>query len=435
MAGIITRIQRFAGAMSHIYKRAQSLDIKNPTGWLKIFGDTTSAGVTVTKKESIGISAVYTSARIIGETIASLTFQVIRKDGDSREQVYNHIRYMGGNSPDPDRGMTAYDYWAAVGLHLTTWGNSYSIIKRNEYSAKVKGLTLTYPSDWLIKENADGSIIYQHQKMGVFTPDEILHFKINSWEGIVGLSPISVNRETFGLAIKQQRYAARILGEKPPGYLYTDTEVKDDTRKSIKDSWEDMTTGSEMGGTPVLTGGLKYQPIMLPPGDAQYVEGRNLTKEDIYSIFRIPPILTQNFDKTPYNTAEEQDLSLLKHTITPYLRNIEQEMELKLLPVSNRESKAPLQIRFNQDSLLRSDYKSRAEGARIYWNMGVMSANDIRKMENLNPIEGGDRYYVPLNMAPSDKIDEILIKEGGQEEARQLIADIENGKAKLFTKN
>jgi HK97 family phage portal protein len=342
---------------------------------------------------------------------------------------------MMANSPDPDRGVTAYDYWVSVGMQLATWGNSYSIIDRNGFTSEANRILLTIPGDWQIKEDTNGVITYKHTSLGIFNVDDIIHFKINSWEGVVGLSPISTNRETMGLAIKQHNYAGKVYGSKPPGYLTAEGTLSPESKKNLKESWTDMTEGDNLGGTPVLSGGLKYQAIMIPPDDAQYIESRKMTKEEIYGIFRIPPTFAQDYEHTPYNTSEQQDLTFMKYTITPYLRNIEQELEIKLLPVANRTSAKPLQIRFNIESLLRADFQTRTEGYRVLINNGVLSANDVRQLENMNPIEGGDRYYMPMNMVPIDKIDDLFKDEESRAAYHELIKQLNHGKEGLHIRS
>jgi HK97 family phage portal protein len=174
---------------------------------------------------------------------------------------------------------------------------------------------------------------------------------------------------------------------------------------NIAKGWKDKIAE---GSTPLIPFGLKYNNLMINPGDAQYLDSIEATKEDIYAIFRVPPTLAQNYDRTPYNTAEQQDLVYLKYTMLPIVTNIEQECNAKLFSEANNTSETPFYVKFNTNAFMRGDFKTRTEGYRTLWQMGAINGDHIAELEDWVKWEGGDERFVPMNMIPLSKMDEFL---------------------------
>ncbi len=377
----------------------RSLSLTDPTGWIN--GGWLPSASTVSPRTALAINAVYTSCKILGETISSISFEVIQKDGDSRIKINNNIKFLMAISPDPDLGVTASNYWQAVMIHIGTLGNSYSFIQRNN-AGEVERIILMLPWEcWPRMTN--GELWYQTQNFGLRRPDDILHFKGLTWGGIIGLSPISEQNDLITLSEKISQYAKIVYGKKVPGYISGNNPFDVKQLKQLSEMWENQITGDNLGGTPVLGDGMKYHNIPISPADIDYIKTRNITDQNIYTMYRISPTLAQDFSKATFHNAEQQDLVFLKGSIMPYVIGFEQEITTKLFPVKNRRSSKPLVAKFNLNSLLRGDFKSRTEGYAMMWQNSLMNANEIRALEDMNPKDDGDNYYVMVNMQPEEQ--------------------------------
>jgi HK97 family phage portal protein len=377
----------------------RSLSLSDPTGW--ITGGFLSSGTTVSSRTALAINAVYTSCKILGESVSSIAFEVIKKDGDSRIQVNNNVKFLLGVSPDPDNGVVASSYWQAVLIHIGTHGNSYSYIQRNG-GGEAERIILMLPWEcWPVM--IEGEIWYQTQNYGMLRPDDILHFKGVSWGGIVGLSPITEQNDIMSLAEKINQYSKVIYGKKVPGYISSNETLKTEQLKQVALMWESQITGDELGGTPILGDGMKYNTINLNPTDIDYIKTRNITDQNIYAMYRIPPTLAQDYERATFSNAEQQDLVFIKGTIMPYLKSFEQEITTKLFPIKNRRSSKPLVAKFNVNSVLRGDFKTRTEGYALMFRNGLMNRDEIRAKEDMNPTENGKVYWQMVNMQPEEQ--------------------------------
>lgn len=370
-----------------------------------LFGDGTASGENVTVKSSLKLHAVYTSINVLSESIAGLPVKVYRKQGDKKNHVHNIISNLIGVSPDGV--VPAFSYWYTVTAHVKGWGNSYSLIERNGYYEPVR-IKLLNP--WEVEVvDVDGQIWYRHGGKA-YRPSDMLHFRMYTLDGVNGLSPIRQNAETVGGMQKLNRYGNQIIGERPPGLLSTDQNLTPEQRDQQKKNWQAQVAGENAGKTVFLGGGIKYTPFMVPPVDAQYIETSNYSNVAIYGIFRVPPTLAQNYERATFTNGEHQDLTFVKYTLSPIVRCFEQELNLKLFPIANQISESPFYVKFNLAALLRGDHNSRKEFYQAMLNTGVFSPNEVRELEDMNPYEGGDRYYVQGAMIPTDKIDEFLMK-------------------------
>ena len=247
---------------------------------------------------------------------------------------------------------------------------------------------------------------YEYQGK-VYRSWEMLHFKDMSLDGKTGISKIAYNAETIGYSRKLKSFGSNAIGIKPPGYFSTEAgyDVVKKNEENIAKGWKDNIAA---GNTPLIPFGLKYNNLQINPGEAQYLDSIEATKEDIYAIFRVPPTLAQNYAETPYNTAEQQDLVFIKYTMLPIVTNLEQECNMKLFPESNKNSAEPLYVKFNVNAFMRGDFQARTEGYRTLWQSGMISGNMVADLEDYPHYEGGDERFVPMNMIPLSKMDAFL---------------------------
>jgi HK97 family phage portal protein len=224
-------------------------------------------------------------------------------------------------------------------------------------------------------------------------PEEVLHIPGLSMDGLVGLSPIAACRNAVGAGLAADEYSSRYYanGAAPLGILETPTLIKNP--ELLRQSWNEAFGGSRNAGkVAVLEQGVTFKPVSLSPQDSQLLETRRFSVEEICRIFRVPPHMVQDLKRSTYNNIEHQSIDFVVHTLAPWLTRIEQAIITDLLLEEEQGQYFP---KFNVDGLLRGDYKSRMEGYAIGFANGFLSPNDIRRLENMDPIpeeEGGSVY-------------------------------------------
>ena len=367
------------------------------------FGGST-AGKPVTPRSAIQVSVVYACVRVIAETIASLPFGVFRETDAGSVKALDHPLYRVLHD-EPNEEMTSFIWRETMLTHLLLWGNSYSQILRSG-RGKILGLYPLLPDHMEVdRDDRTGSLIYTYTTTkGVpvrLRAEDVLHIPGLGFDGIMGYSPIALEKNAIGLGIAAEEYGSRFFqnGARPSGVLTHPNTVKDPKR--LRESWNAAYGGSANGSkVAILEESMTFTPISLPNNEAQFLETRKFQVEEICRIFRVPPHLVGNLDRATFSNIENQSIDFAVHTIRPWLVRIEQAMNRALFA---ENEKGRFYVQFNIDGLMRGDYKSRMEGYAIGRQNGWLNANDIRALENMNPIpeeEGGNTFLVNGNMVP-----------------------------------
>ncbi len=372
--------------------------------WGQIFGEQNAAGEIVNENTAFRIAAVSACIKVISEDVAALPKSLKRQDGDVRKvQRANRLHYLISRKPNNE--MTAYNWAFAMVAGALGWAESYAPVYKTVYG-DVEKLGLVAPWDMYRVCMPDGTLYYKEVKTGkLWNPDDIIVLKPFTLDGKKPVSIIRHNAETMGFAIQSQKYRGKVFKVKPPGYLASDQPITEEQVKQIGQYW----SGQVGGGVPVAYGGLKYHPISFSPADLQLLEISKATKQDICSLFRLPPTFLQDYDRATFANAEQQSLVYKTYTLTPIIQNFMQELDAKCLPESNQISETPDYFDFNLNGLLAGDFKTRMEGYRTMWQMGV-PLNHFLALEDQNPVEGGEFGYVPMNMIRVDKVEEFMNK-------------------------
>ena len=237
--------------------------------------------------------------------------------------------------------------------------------------------------------------------LAILKPSDVLHIPGLGFDGLVGYSPIAMAKNAIGLAIATEEYGAKWFanGAAPSGVLEHPGTIKDPSR--VREAWQSQFGGSSNSGKiAVLEEGMKYTPITISPEQAQFLETRKFQINEIARIFRVPPHMVGDLEKSSFSNIEQQSLEFVKYTLDPWVVRWEQSIHRSLL---SEDEKATYFVKFNVEGLLRGDYQSRMNGYAIGRQNGWMSANDIRELENLDRIpaeEGGDLYLINGNMLP-----------------------------------
>lgn len=361
------------------------------------------SGKSVTAQSAVQLTTVYACVRVIAETIASLPFSVYEQtEGGSVKAKDHPLQRLLHDEPNPE--MTSFAWRETMLTHLLLWGNSYSQIIRTGRNGIV-GLYPLLPDHMTVDRNSKGVLTYTYVtsdgKTVLLDPDDVLHIPGLGFDGVVGYSPIALEKNAVGLGIAAEEYGSKFFqnGARPSGVLTHPNTVKDPKR--LRESWNAAYGGSgNSGKVAVLEEAMTFTPISLPNNEAQFLETRKFQVEEICRIFRVPPHLVGDLEHATFSNIEHQGISFAVHTIRPWLVRIEQSINRALF--SDTE-KGRFFAQFNIDGLMRGDYKSRMEGYAIARQNGWMSANDIRELENLNPLpeeEGGNAYLINGNMIP-----------------------------------
>lgn len=373
-----------------------------------LFGPTTS-GKTVNEKTAMQTTAVYACVRILAEAIASLPLSVYQTTGLGKEKATNHNLYhLLHDEPNPE--MTSFVFRETLMSHLLLWGNAYAQIIR-DHNGKVLSLYPLLPNKMSVNRDSRGNIYYVYTRDSDETPSlagygefylsdhEVLHIPGLGFDGLIGYSPIAMAKNAIGMSLATEEYGASFFanGATPGGVLEHPGIVKDPQR--VRESWNSVYQGTKNAHkVAVLEEGMRYQSIGISPEQAQFLETRKFQINEIARIFRVPPHMVGDLEKSSFSNIEQQSLEFVKYTLDPWVTRWEQAMQKALLLPGE---KSQYFIKFNVDGLLRGDYQSRMNGYAIARQNGWMSANDIRELENMNLIsqeEGGDIYMVNGNM-------------------------------------
>ena len=376
-----------------------------------LFGNT-SSGKAVNERTAMQTTAVYACVRILAEAIAGLPLHIYRHQSDGgKERAGDHpLYYLLHDEPNPE--MTSFVFRETLMSHLLLWGNAYAQVVRNG-RGQVVALYPLLPSKMEVSRGPRGQLLYTyyrdadesgvHPDSGytVLQREEVLHLPGLGFDGLLGYSPIAMAKHAIGMALATEEYGAKFFanGANPGGVLEHPGVIKDIQR--VKDSWNSAYQGSmNSHRVAVLEEGMKFQPIGIPPEQAQFLETRKFQINEIARVFRVPPHMVGDLEKSSFSNIEQQSLEFVKYTLNPWVVRWEQALKQSLLLPSEKKA---LFIKFNLDGLLRGDYQSRMQGYAIGRQNGWLSTNDIRELEDLNRVptaEGGDLYLVNGNMLP-----------------------------------
>ena len=402
------------------------------SGYAFFMGGTTS-GKTVTERSAMQMTAVYSCVRILSEAVAGLPLHLYKyTDSGGKAMALDHPLYrLLHDEPNPEMSsfvfretlMTHLLLWSflhplllyatfeTLMTHLLLWGNAYAQIIRNGKN-EIVALYPLMPNKMSVDRDENGRLYYTYYRDNdeaikdkefavTLQPSDVLHIPGLGFDGLVGYSPIAMAKNAIGMAIACEEYGAKFFanGAAPGGVLEHPGTIKDPQR--VRESWQSTFGGSgNANKIAVLEEGMKYTPIGISPEQAQFLETRKFQINEIARIFRVPPHMVGDLEKSSFSNIEQQSLEFVKYTLDPWVIRWEQSIMRTLL---SQEEKAQYFVKFNLEGLLRGDYQSRMNGYAIGRQNGWMSANDIRELENLDRIpaeEGGDLYLINGNMLP-----------------------------------
>jgi HK97 family phage portal protein len=418
---------------------SEKRSISDPNHWIARLTSnfSTKSGLSITPETALLTSSVFACVRVISETVASLPLMIYRKTSDGGKEVdESHPLYtILHDSPNP--WQTKFEFFEMETSHVALRGNGYNYIVRDQVG-RIKGFVPLNPGSMTVEVAGDfdePKIIYRYRpelinvgKEELFDASEIWHIKGLSSDGITGISPLAMAREAIGLSQASEAHGALFFrnGAQTSLVATTPGKLTEDSHKRLRESIQTAVAGDNKFKVLLLEQGLDAKAVGMSNSDSQFLETRQFQVEEICRIFRVPSILVgHSNNNSTYASAEQFMLSFTTHTIRPWVSRIEQSINKYLL--SDQDRKAGVFAEFKLDGLLRGDTQSRYTAyASALQNMW-MTRNEVRGLENLNPVEDGDEFENPATTAPeatNEEVTQAVTVPEKDEEARTTVINL-----------
>jgi HK97 family phage portal protein len=403
------------GLLSFLFKKdpeeraSGAVDLSHPKdpGIVKVFGSPgqSTTGIKVTPKTSMEEEAVMTCCRIIGETLGIFPWQILQKNslGVARKVRSHPLWELLTLRPNPDQ--SAVQLFEYIGFVTALRGRSYLAVNYNAGNP-VESLVPLDPDRTRAFRGEDGHKAFAHRdtagRLLIFNREEIVHFTDISLDGIEGMNRIEHARETIGASLALREYGNRhFTSDATPGGVLEipGTLGGPENREEFRRKWQENYSGLQnKHKTAVLEGGASFKPISVSPADSEWLMARKYTRGQVAAMWRIPGYKVGDLERSIKANIEQQAIEFLTETMLPWVRRMEQEVNWSLLTRKERIEGMYAKLRF--EGILRGDSKARAEFYKILFNMGAINQDEIRELEEMNPIPDGlgQKYYVPLNM-------------------------------------
>jgi len=394
--------------------------IKNPKEWvLKVFGGESFSGMNVTPDTALTFSAVWACVRILSNSLAMVPLNVIQDINGNKTIAKKHpVHYL--IHKEPNSMMGSFTFRQSAQAQAVLRGNSYSLIKRNGANRPIELQLISEPNDVepFIYHN---QLFYKINGYKLpFPANDVLHIKGLSFDGIKGKSVLTVARESIGTSLAIQKYGGNIFssGGAKRIALTSPKTVNEDVQTRLKKSWKkkygnnDNTNNlNNINDVAFLEGGLDIKEIGMNPEDAQFVASSEHKIEDVARWFGMALHLIQSQKRPTYASVEQQAIEFVTYSLMPWYRTWEEEIDRKLF---RKDEKLDFYSKFNLTALLRGDAKARSQFYKDMFNIGVFNRDEIRALEDKNKIDGGETYYLQQNLAPADKLGEIMNQKYGK---------------------
>ncbi|MGO2337118.1 phage portal protein [Providencia sp.] len=412
-------------------RKAQRFNASQPTtpagldsqDLLKALGGLSSSGKSVSVDKALQLSAVWSCIRLLSESISTLPLRIYQYQADgSRVIAKEHPAYRV-LCRKPNMEMTPSRFMLMVVSSLCLQGNAY--IEKRYIGSKLVSLQPLYPQSMTVKRLDSGLLEYKYTEQGsanrTIHVKNMMHIRGFGTDGISGLTPIQVGKDILGSAIATDETAAKIFrnGLLASGFLSSKAALTGEQREKLRGYLNAFISSENAGKLMILENDLTYNGISMNPEDAQLLQSRAWSIEEICRWFRVPPFMVGHADKQSSwaSSVEGMNMQFLTNTLRPLLVNIEQEINRCLLDDDDDHY-----AEFSVEGLLRADSAGRAAYYTTALQNGWMSRNDVRKLENYPPIDGGDIHTVQLNLTPL----ELLGSESTGTESEKLKAQLAN---------
>lgn len=372
-------------------------------GW----GSGTAAGVAVSPDNALASSTVYACVQVLAGSVAQMPLKLYRRLERGKEVADTHpLYFLLHDRPNPE--MSAFVFKEALMLHLLTWGNAYAEI---EWGADGYPVAL-WPllPDRMEIERKQGVLTY------IYRPDFVRPVPLASWQvfhipgmgfdGVQGYSPIRVQMETLGAERAQMQYGARFFGNgaRPSVVLKHPARLTPEAAARLRSNWNELYQGvANAHRTAVLEEGMGIETLSIPPEEAQFLQTRQFTKREIAAFYRVPPQMIGDLETATYASAEQFSRDFVVFSLGEWLKRWEEQIALRLLVGDESREMFP---QFVRDALVITQTGERFQAYATAIQSGVMTPNEARDKENMNPLPGGDDLLLPLNMTKADAVED-----------------------------
>jgi HK97 family phage portal protein len=414
------------GILDQLIQR-RGMTVANPDSWLiRAFGGgTTDAGVHVTESTALGSSAIWAGTRLISESLSTVPLHVyqMQPDGSRRVAREHPVDELLYSAPNPEQ--TAQEWRSQMMASTILSGNQYNeIVRDNAQRVRQIWPLAFYRVD--LKRGIDQELYYEISTTGLdsvadrptsarLRSRQVLHIRGFNSRGLLGDSMVNRLRQTIGISLATEEFGAKFYGQgtQLSGVVSHPGTLSEPAQKRFRDSWTETYSGlSNAHRVAILEEGMKWDPISIPPEAAQFLETRQFQIQEVARALNLPPHMLRDLSRATFSNVEQQAIEFVVHTLRPWAVILEQRMGLALL--TEQERRDGYYIRHTLEGLLRGDLKTRYDSYAIGRNWGWLSANDIRALEDLNPIGDGDIYLQPLNMVPAGTAPEIGVAEADE---------------------
>ncbi len=376
----------------------ESPSINDPNTWMSAFfgGPRTMSGVRVTPQKALGLSTYFACLQALSSDVAKLPFMLYRQNGSGKERATDHPVYkLIHDAPNPRMGAMAFR--ETMQGHAAAWGNAYAEIQRDALYRPVS-LWLIHPSRVEVKFR-DGEPYYRVRmddkalgfKYVEMRAEDLFHLHGLGDDGYQGYSVASLAAETLGSSIAAQTYGSAFFanGANAGGVLEHPGKLSPDARQNLRESWQKVHAGAENAGkTAILEEGMKFNKISVPPEEAQYLQTREFNVEEVCRWFRMPPSKIGHYKRAQgWSTLEMTNTEYVVDTLTPWTERWESEVDRKLLTEAEQGTYFSEHLFLG---LLKGDSDKRAAFYKAMFEMKAITPNEIRALENMNPLPGGD---------------------------------------------
>lgn len=387
------------GILSRIFGTKAPIPVESRSNGFFDFGFT-SGKTSISRANLETLSSVHASIRLLSETVATLPVSLFQENKGTKTVDYENRAYFVVNK-QPNTFQTPYQFKEWLMRSLIIDGNALFVIVWDLKRMTPKELVPVAWSKVKVKQEA-GLNYYKIDDSLTLEQASVLHFKINSEDGIIGRGVLDFAKDSLGYAKNLDKFGSKFFenGTQLTGYLKTDKVLSDKAIERIKKSWNTKYAGVENSNSvAMLEEGMTFQPINISPEQAQFLQSRKFTKNEIAAWFKLPPHMIGDLERATFSNIEHQNINFVQFSLLPYVVNIEQELNFKLLKEDEKTSKF---FKMNMNAILRGDNKSRFESYQIGINNGFLSPNEARSLEDLNPYTNGDTFFMPLNMAENN---------------------------------
>lgn len=395
----------YAAALKKVFRNSPenpSTSLSNPASWLTaLFNPPSKSGADTSMKNVVGLPAVWRAVTLISESVASVPFEVLKEEGDRVEVLKDHpisnlLAY------EPSLLYTSFDFRRTLVTIACLTGNAYALIDRDPRTERPVQFRIfdTIYQNMTVDVTDSGVPFYVHSSdhSKRYPYYDIIHLKGFSFNGLEGLNMMDMHRENYGMGISARDFGNEFYrnGAFLTGYVSVPTKLTAEAYQRMKSSWNSTYTGAgNRGGTAILEQGAEFKPTMINPDDASMVDVQKFNIQDVSRIFGVPSHLLNDLDRATFNNIEQLSLEFAKYTLRPWAERIEQEFDRK---VFFNDERSTHKTHLNLNAFLRGDTATQADRYRTMIQNGIMSINEVRKEEKLNPVEGGDTHYIQLNM-------------------------------------